>query len=146
MRKVIQVVGELLMTAGLVLLLFVGWDLWWTNVTADHQQEQAVQSFTRQFTPPAAPPAGAGARDYGTPRVAQAQPHGEMLGVVYVPRFGADYSRPLIQGTSQDVLDTLGLGHYDKTAMPGAGGELRPGRAPADPRLGAGQHPPAAAR
>nr|WP_261372321.1 class E sortase [Arthrobacter woluwensis] len=124
MRKVIQVLGELLMTAGLVLLLFVGWDLWWTNVTADHQQEQAVQSFTRQFTPPEAPPAGSAERDYGAPRVAQAQPHGEMLGVVYVPRFGSDYSRPLIQGTSQDVLDTLGLGHYDKTAMPGALGNF----------------------
>ncbi|WP_287901655.1 class E sortase, partial [Arthrobacter sp.] len=37
---------------------------------------------------------------------------------------GSDYSRPLIQGTSQDVLDTLGLGHYDKTAMPGALGNF----------------------
>lgn len=125
MRKVVQVLGELLMTLGLILLLFVGWDLWWTNVTADHQQEQAVQNFARQLNAPVKPPAGTPDRqDYGTPRVAQPQEHGQMLGVVYVPRFGADYSRPLIQGTSQDVLDTLGLGHYDKTAMPGAVGNF----------------------
>ncbi|MFJ3957330.1 class E sortase [Arthrobacter sp. NPDC090010] len=125
-RKVIQVLGELLMTAGLILLLFVGWDLWWTNVTADNHQDQVVKSFTQQIKPPVtAPKAGTGKpKDYGTPPVEAAPAHGEMIGVVYIPRFGADYSRPLIEGTSQDVLDTLGLGHYSQSAMPGAVGNL----------------------
>jgi sortase A len=50
--------------------------------------------------------------------------HGQPIGVIYIPRFGADYSRPIIEGTSQDVLDTLGLGRYAGTAMPGAMGNF----------------------
>ena len=41
--------------------------------------------------------------------------------IVYVPRFGADYTRPLVQGTTPVVLDTLGTGHYEGTAPASAG-------------------------
>ena len=50
--------------------------------------------------------------------------HGQAIGVIYVPRLGADYSRPVVDGTSQEVLDTLGLGHYEATAMPGEVGNF----------------------
>ncbi|MDP5226924.1 MULTISPECIES: class E sortase [Arthrobacter] len=126
-RKTIQVLGELLLTVGVILLLFVGWDLWWTNVVADHQQDQAVQNFARDLkgpTAPVKPPKPGSPEDFGQIPVTQPAGHGEMIGVVYIPRFGADYSRPLIEGTSQDVLDTLGLGHYDQTSMPGAVGNF----------------------
>jgi sortase A len=43
---------------------------------------------------------------------------------MYIPRFGENYTRPIVQGTSTDVLDTLGLGHYATTAMPGAVGNF----------------------
>jgi len=43
---------------------------------------------------------------------------------MYIPRFGANYTRPIVQGTTSDVLDTLGLGHYGTTAMPGAVGNF----------------------
>mgnify|MGYP006955589439 CR=1 FL=1 len=36
----VQILGELLITLGLVLLLFVGWQLWWTNIDADRAQAQ----------------------------------------------------------------------------------------------------------
>ena len=49
---------------------------------------------------------------------------GATIGIVYVPRFGADYTRPIVQGTTPAVLDILGLGHYEGTAMPGAVGNL----------------------
>jgi len=126
-RKVIQVLGELLLTLGVILLLFVGWDLWWTNVVADSHQNQAVQNFTRDLKAPTAPvkQAKEGTReDFGPIPVTQGAEHGDMIGVVYIPRFGPDYSRPLIEGTSQDVLDTLGLGHYSQTSMPGAVGNF----------------------
>lgn len=32
---------------------------------------------------------------------------------------GEGYSRPVIEGTTSEVLDTFGLGHYPSTAMPG---------------------------
>ncbi|MDT0378997.1 class E sortase [Streptomyces sp. DSM 42041] len=37
---VVSVVGELLITAGLVLALFVVYSLWWTNVVADRQSDE----------------------------------------------------------------------------------------------------------
>ncbi|GAA4051290.1 hypothetical protein GCM10023063_44110 [Arthrobacter methylotrophus] len=124
-RKVVQVIGELLVTAGVVLLLFVAWELWWTNIEADAKQSQAVHGFAKDFAGPLTPAAPtAGAPDYGKPVVAQAPGHGSMIGIMYIPRFGPDYSRPIIEGTSSDVLDTLGLGHYGSTSMPGAPGNF----------------------
>lgn len=120
-RKISQVLGELLITAGVVLLLFVAWELWWTNVEADAKQSEAVKSFAQELSGPvtAAPPA-----DYGQPVVGTAPGNGETIGIMYIPRFGASYTRPIIEGTGSDVLDTLGLGHYGSTSMPGAPGNF----------------------
>lgn len=119
----VQILGELLITLGLVLLLFVGWQLWWTNIDADRAQAQAVQRLNEQFSGPTTPQPDA-QKDWGEPVVGKAPAHGQPFGIVYIPRFGEDYERPLVQGTSQDVLDTLGLGHYDSSAMPGAVGNV----------------------
>ena len=128
----VQVAGELLMTLGVIAVLFVAWQLWWTNVEADAAQGAAVKQFVQQHQTPAtnAPAADApaatapGDKGAATVPVGKAPGHGEAIGVIYIPRFGADYSRPIIEGTSQGVLDTLGLGRYPATAMPGAMGNF----------------------
>ena len=117
---VLQILGELLITAGLVVVLFVVWQLWWTNIAAGQAQADAVNDMKRSFqsaTPQPAP-------SNGEPPVAQAPDHGGAIGIVYIPRFGADYERPGMQGPGTDVLDTLGLGHYTHSAMPGAVGNF----------------------
>ena len=39
---------------------------------------------------------------------------------MYIPRFGDDYVKPVAEGTDKaTVLDTIGIGHYNGTAMPG---------------------------
>lgn len=119
----VQILGELLITLGLVLLLFVAWQLWWTNIAADKAQAQQVQQLNQKFGGPTDPPTHPAA-DYGTPKVAAEPAHGEAIGIVYIPRFGKDYQRPLIEGTDSSVLDTLGLGHYRSTAMPGGVGNV----------------------
>jgi sortase A len=131
LRKLIQIAGELLITVGVVLLLFVAWQLWWTNVESDAKQSETIRNFAQELggsagpvapAPPGeTPPAPA---DYGPPKVAEAPGHGGTIGIMYIPRFGPDYTRPIVQGTSMDVLDTLGLGHYSNTAMPGATGNF----------------------
>ena len=45
----VQILGELLITAGFILLLFVAWQLWWTNIAADRSQAQAVDSLVKEF-------------------------------------------------------------------------------------------------
>ena len=131
LHKIVQIAGELLITAGVVLLLFVAWQLWWTNVESDAKQSETIRNFAQELGGPGAPtpagpaePAPSAPADYGPPKVAEAPGHGQTIGIMYIPRFGPDYTRPIVQGTSTDVLDTLGLGHYSDTAMPGATGNF----------------------
>ena len=126
-QQVIQVVGELLITLGLLLVLYVVWELWWTNIDANRRQEQAVESLFEGFDGPVnpAPEAIADAPDYGDPAVLPAiEEEGRTFAVVYIPRFGDTYSRPVTSGVGTAVLDSLGLGHYSSTAMPGEVGNF----------------------
>jgi sortase A len=128
LRGTIQVVGELLITAGIILLLFVAWQLWWTNVESDAKQSEVIKEFAQDLgaAAPTAPdaPAAAAPEDFGPPVVSAAPGHAGTIGIMYIPRFGESYTRPIVQGTTGDVLDTLGLGHYTNTAMPGAVGNF----------------------
>jgi sortase A len=117
-RRALGVFGELLVTLGLLVLLFVTWQLWWTDVESDRAQAATVSSLTREFAAPGtggAPAAGAGAAATDLPAGAFA--------VVRIPRFGADYARPLVEGTSAKEL-AEGLGHYVGTAGPGEVGNF----------------------
>jgi sortase A len=126
LRGTVQVLGELLITAGVILLLFVAWQLWWTNVESDARQGEVIKEFAQDLggAAPAAADPPAAPEDFGTPVVGSAPGHAGTIGIMYIPRFGVTYTRPIVQGTSQDVLDTLGLGHYSNTAMPGSVGNF----------------------
>ena len=114
-RWTLGILGDLLVTAGLVLLLFVGWQLWFTDVTANRTQDATVSRLTRDF---AKPPASAPGTE--TPK---AVPFGSAFAIVRIPRFGADYARPVLEGTSRDILQD-GIGHYDGTVLPGEVGNF----------------------
>lgn len=127
------VVGELMITVGVVLLLFVVWELWWTNIDADHTQNDLAHQTLQQFpgsgawsaNDPKSPAAAAiGDREkYGAPPAANL--HGsQTFGMLYVPRFGDDYGRPISEGVGSDVLDHLGIGHYPGTQLPGEAGNF----------------------
>ncbi|MFF2242699.1 class E sortase [Arthrobacter sp. NPDC058130] len=120
-RRGVQVAGELLMSVGVILLLFVAWQLWWTNVDADARQRDVVEDFARGIAVTVTPGQAAVAPK---PAVATEPAEGATIGILYVPRFGAGYTRPIVQGTTPAVLDTLGIGHYQGTAMPGAAGNF----------------------
>jgi sortase A len=127
----VQIAGELLMSAGAILLLFVVWQLWWTNVASDARQRDVVKDFARGAGTAAPAVPGLPAADdndqaavAAKPAVAREPAEGATIGVLYVPRFGAGYTRPIVQGTTPAVLDTLGIGHYQGTAMPGSAGNF----------------------
>lgn len=123
MAKFVAVVGEIFLTIGVIILLYVAWYFWFSNVQADVKQDSMVKEFVQENTPQQdpIPPAEQQKTD---PPVLTAPAHGETFGVIYIPRFGENYYRPLVEGTTQDVLDTLGLGHYKSTVMPGAKGNF----------------------
>jgi len=116
LRRVVGWSGELLVTLGVLLLLFAAWQLWWTDVVADRAQTQIVQSLEDEFARGTAAPVG----DNGIP--AAIGEHGAFA-VVRIPRFGVDFARPVIEGTDRPVL-ALGVGHYVGTAGPGQVGNF----------------------
>lgn len=122
-----QVVGELLITAGVILLLFVAWQLWWTNVESNAKQDQAVEEFFADLGEAPVPPEGVEGTQTpasGEVPVLHTAAAGHTFAVIYIPRFGDSYTRPVTSGVSTAVLDNLGLGHYPETGMPGAVGNF----------------------
>ena len=117
-RGVAGLLGEVLITAGAVVLLFVGWQLWWTNAAADADGAQVVAALQHDFDDPTV------AQPEPDSTVIQPEPEpGTAFAVVHIPRFGSGFARPLYEGTGQDVL-ARGIGHYLETEMPGEVGNF----------------------
>lgn len=118
MRRAVGWAGELVITLGLLLLLFIAWQLWWTDVVSDREAGRVVTTledrFAREPRPTDPLPAS------GIPDAIGGD---GAFAIVRIPRFGADYARPLIEGTGRPVL-ALGLGHYVGTAGPGQVGNF----------------------
>ena len=131
-HSAVGVIGELLVTAGVLVLLFLGWQLWWNDAIMAGQQSTAASDLSTRWLEEgraahgddAEPPVPA---DYGEPVVDTSHhPSGEAFAVMYVPRFGADSQRNIAEGTGLDVLNSteLGVGHYPGTQMPGEVGNF----------------------
>ncbi|MET7286723.1 class E sortase [Streptomyces sp. NPDC005573] len=106
----ISVLGELLITAGLVLGLFVVYSLWWTNVIADRKADRQADRVRDHWAHPA--DTGPGALDTK-----------EGIGFLHVPamRNGVVLVE---KGTGTDVLDDGVAGYYTdpvKAALPMTG-------------------------
>ena len=131
MRRAVSALGELLLTAGVLTLLFVVWQLHWTDLTSGRAQAATVSSLTEQWdaAAPAAPadPAptasATGTAAPVVPDVDQTPPAGDAFAVLYVPRFGSGYAVPVVEGTGTEELKE-GIGHYEGTAVPGQVGNL----------------------
>jgi len=116
------VVGELLITLGLLLLAFMVWQLWWTDVTANRAQAQIVQDLRTRAPQP---PPKAAVPGVGDPPVLDEPAHAVTFATLQVPRWTGEPARPISEGTDRaTVLDVLGIGHYQGTAMPGAVGNF----------------------
>lgn len=115
------VLGELLLTAGALIALFVVWQLWWTDRVADREQGAIVARLDEQWG--AAPRQVAELRTDEPPRI-DAPPDGQVFGTLHVPAF--DRVRvPLAEGVGlEEVLNVKGVGHYPATALPGEVGNM----------------------
>ena len=126
-RTATGALGELFITLGLLLLLFIAWQLWWTDVRADQAQGERIEALQQEWgglAPDDVRPAPEAPPDFGDPPSVPAPDDGEAFAIVHVPRFGAGYQpRPVLEGTSQTLLED-GLGHYPETALPGAVGNV----------------------
>ena len=115
---VVGVIGELMITVGVLVLLFLAWQLWWTDVVADRAQAAIVHDLQWQAPPDVTVPVAEKRTD--DPPVEPTPQLGSVWATLYVPRFGDDYVRPVAEGVDKEtVLDKLGVGRYPETQMPG---------------------------
>ncbi|MFI9330622.1 class E sortase [Kitasatospora sp. NPDC052868] len=125
--------GELLITLGLVLGLFVAYSLWWTDVLADRSAAQAADRLrdawaTAPSTPAVAPvpiPVPAPAAGSPAPASPTAVPPplatGEAVGFLHVPAMGRDFQVLIRMGTDTATLAEGVAGVYEqpyRAAMP----------------------------
>ncbi|MEU6365145.1 class E sortase [Streptomyces sp. NPDC046931] len=104
-----RLVGELFITTGVVMLLFVTYQLWWSNVRAHQEAGSAAQHLQQDWA------SGKRAPGVFAP--------GQGFAILHIPKL--DVVAPIAEGTSKtDVLDRGMVGHYGegrlKTAMPDA--------------------------
>ncbi|MFF9480424.1 class E sortase [Streptomyces sp. NPDC014733] len=103
-----RAIGEVFITLGVVMLLFVTYQLWWTNVLAQQEAGGAANTLQHQWQE------GSGEKKSLVP--------GERFAIMYIPKL--DVKAPIAEGVDKhSVLDRGMVGHYDKssgitTAMP----------------------------
>lgn len=115
---IIGVIGELMITAGLLIAGYIVWNVWWdSNQSAAVAQEQ-VKEFYESI--PEAPKVAAELRTDDPPQI-EAAGIGQTFGVLIVPKWynKTQNTMPIREGTTSEVLDQAAAGHYVETAMPG---------------------------
>ncbi|EPH44337.1 hypothetical protein STRAU_2595 [Streptomyces aurantiacus JA 4570] len=120
---IVRTFSELCITIGTVIVLFVVYVLFWTGVKADRAMDSQIDQLQDQWArgsvaartdeepADASPPRPAPYRD------------GKPFAVMYVPRFGFTWNKPVLQGTATGTLKK-GLGHYAGTAQLGQKGNF----------------------
>ncbi|MET8631905.1 class E sortase [Streptomyces sp. NPDC004096] len=122
MRALVRTVSELCITVGTLIVLFVGYILFWTGVKADGAMNDQIDRLQRQWSKGAVAPTAA---PHGSARPAEPEPYapGRAFAVMYIPRLGFTWNKPVLENTAVGTLKK-GLGHYTGTARLGQRGNF----------------------
>jgi sortase A len=112
-RRTIGVIGELLITAGVLVMLFVVYQLVWTNFEADRIASEKADGLEHTWERN-----GSEGPEFELPLR-----NGEAFAILRIPRLGDNYRVPIVEGVSLDDL-ARGVGHYPETALPGEVGNF----------------------
>jgi sortase A len=120
-RAFIRGIGQTFITLGLILLLFAGYEVWFTDVLNHRTQKHLTTELQEQWEQTGDDPtvAAPGAPDQKVRSI----PLGDAFALIYIPDFGTDYVFSVVQGTGVDELNE-GPGHYVDTPLPGAVGNM----------------------
>ena len=119
-RFVLRGIGQTLITLGLVVLLFVVYEVWITNIFAAREQSKVYNALKNEWAngkDPLLPLPGD-----KTPTI----PLGTGIGVLYIPRLGRDFHFAVVQGSTvpDDSQLEKGPAHYGDTQLPGQKGNF----------------------
>lgn len=131
-RTGLRGVGQTLITLGVVVLLFVVYEVYVTDLLG-HQKQAAATSVVDQVWASAEAAAPTNTVVVDNPDELVTDPRqrtptytplgGEGFAKLYIPAFGADYVFTIVEGTNSDDL-YIGPGHYDDTQLPGQQGNF----------------------
>ena len=107
-----QVIGEVFLTVGAILLLFAFYESFWTNIASGQMQDEAQSRLEEVWE-----------ENWVNPRAAKAPAEGDAFARMYIPVFGPDYRFAIIEGVDPDAL-LVGPGRYPDTQMPGEPGNF----------------------
>jgi sortase A len=108
-RTLIRGLGELFITGGLVLLLFVVYSLWGTGRYTREQQDRLGEELAKAWQAP--------------PVTTEKVKLGSGLAMIRIPKLGSKYRYVVVEGVQPSDL-RKGPGHYPGTAMPGEVGNF----------------------
>lgn len=122
-RAIVGVTGEVAITLGVLLLLFVVWQLGYVGVVESNNQAAIVSSLEQQFDAPH-PGSSANPTSAPAPLTPSELTDGSVFAILRIPRLGGPtWAKPVLQGVGLDVL-AKGLGHYPQTQLPGEVGNI----------------------
>jgi sortase A len=119
-RTAVRGFGQTLITVGLVILLFVVYEVWFTNIQNGRTQKHLRHKLEQQWDQGDDPLVGKAQRPGQKVR---SIPLGSGFALIYIPAFGTDYVYTIVEGTGAAQLDE-GPGHYTDTALPGQVGNM----------------------
>jgi sortase A len=105
---------------GVIILLFVAWQLWGTAITQHHDQSALKSQFEAKVDHRTHKPAPGFTLIPATTRIAD-PPDGAVMAHLQIPKIGLDQF--VVSGTDESDL-AKGPGHYLGTAMPGQAGNV----------------------
>ncbi|MFE7835281.1 class E sortase [Streptomyces sp. NPDC057474] len=121
-RVIVRTVSELCITVGTLIVLFVVYILFWTGVKADTEMDHQVELLQDQWAKqPVKPTSGPGAS--AAPEPPAPYRDGKPFALMYIPRLGFTWNKPVLEGTKTDTLKK-GLGHYANTTQLGQKGNF----------------------
>jgi sortase A len=119
-RTVIGAIGRVLVTVGLLILLFVAYQLWGTGIYEARAQSDLESQFDRELSreeSQSTATTASGSTSTTTPVELPPVPAaGDPVGVIKIDKIGVD--KVVVEGTSVPDL-RKGPGHYAASAMPG---------------------------
>lgn len=118
-RKTVRGVGELFITAGLIILLFVVYEVYVTDLISAGKQDEATVALDGEWNKDANTVEPVDPRRQAKYELVE----GKAFAKVYIPVFGPDYRFSIVEGTTGKHLE-VGPGHYVGTALPGSPGNF----------------------
>lgn len=127
MRTAVRGLGEVLITLGLILLLFVAYTIWWTTFLSHRAaaaEADGLRSNWSSASPAPSPASPSPAPPAASPSPVPSPSSGEAFALMTIPRLGSNMnSAPVLQGVSLAEL-AKGVGHYPDSALPGETGNF----------------------